>query len=75
MATDSAPTWEVTGQREDFGLNDAQQYVQGVTVTFRTSGGVQGTVFIPGNLYTAAYARQVINARAQEVVAVSSLTG
>jgi hypothetical protein len=75
MATDQAPSWEVTGQTEAYGLNSTGHYVHGVNVTFRTAQGITGTVFLSDAEYSSATAKERVSAQAAEVIAVSQLTG
>lgn len=72
---DSTPAWTVTGQIEEFQPNDRGQYVPGVTVSFRTAAGHQGSVFVPRTEYNERRALELISAAASTMDAVGALQG
>lgn len=75
MTPPPAGGWTVTGQREVQQLPPgAQNFVKGMEVTFVTSYGVVGSVFIPYTQYTAAGIQTVIGARVAQLDEVSALT-
>lgn len=74
-SNDDTPAWEVINQAPDVGVNDANVFVQGVTVTFRTRSGAVGKVFIPQSRYTAEQARQIIGDAAGHAEAIANLKG
>lgn len=72
--TATSSGWKVTGQRETKELPaGAQNYVDGVTVTFLTGHQVTGSVFVAYPL-TPDRVKAAIDARAAQLDAVSSLT-
>jgi hypothetical protein len=71
----TAPAWTVTQQQETTEPGPTGNYVQGVRISFRTAGGVNGSVFLQASDYTVPAARTAIAARAAQLDAVQSLTG
>ena len=68
-------TWQVTGQSQDtvFGADNTPQ--SGKKVTFQTSTGYTGTIFIPDALYVNTdYVRGAIQAEVDATEAVRTLT-
>lgn len=72
---DSSPRWTVTGQREDMQVGPAGTFVPGVVVSFRTTSGATGSVFVPHESYTVDKVRQLIDARAEVMEGVAGLEG
>lgn len=72
-----APTegWRVTGQSETLQPDPAGRVVNGVQVTFMTAKGVQGSVFVPRNLYTVTNVQAAVAAAAHEMDQVQGLSG
>lgn len=76
MATDSAPpAWTVSQQVETTDVGPSGGYVAGVRVTFRTAGGVTGSVFVDHDNYTVAAVKAAIDTRAAVLDAVAALGG
>ena len=75
MASDSTPAWTITEQREDYRQLPSGQFGMGVVVTFRTAGGVTGTVFVPQDQYTVEQVKSLVGPRAAAMDAVAGLTG
>jgi hypothetical protein len=72
---ESAPAWTIIGQAEEFRQNKAGAFVSGVTVTFTTAGGQQGSVFLPNEEYTEANVKKAVGDRASVMANVAGLTG
>lgn len=68
-------TWRVTGQTEDTQLTADGRVLAGVKVLFRTSAGVDSSVFVPNDQYNAAAVRAAVAARAAAIDSVSGLSG
>lgn len=62
--------WQVVGQRQVTVPNDVGGFIQAVRVTFRTVDGDVGQVDIPQATFTAATARQQIDAYVDEMQAL-----
>lgn len=75
MAEATPPAWTVTAQVEEFQPNDRGQYVPGVTVSFRTAAGHNGSVFVPRTEYNPERARALIAERAATMDAIGALRG
>lgn len=76
MAPDQIPApWEVIQQVEKTDLGPGGAYVPGMTITFRTAGGVTGSVFVPHADYTVDAVRKAIGARAAVLDTVAELRG
>lgn len=75
MANASEPSWTVTGQAEQMNLDDQGAFVPGVTVSFRTADGHNGTVWLPNTRYTLDAVRAAIAERAAAFQAVAKLQG
>lgn len=75
MTDSSTPAWEVTQQVEATDMGPSGTFVSGVRITFRTSAGVVGSVFVPHGDYTVENARRLIAERAAIVAGVSGLRG
>ena len=67
--------WEVTGQQETTGMNDAGQFVPGVRVSFRLKDGAAGSVFVPEAQYSPDRVAALVAVRAAKMLAVSGLRG
>lgn len=72
---ESEPTWTVIGQVEDYRQNESGAYVQGMVVTFRTDGMVQGSVFVPNADYNAENVKRLVTDKAKAIRAVHNLQG
>lgn len=70
-----ATGWHVTGQSETLQPDPAGRVVAGMQVTFLTAKGVQGSVFIPRNLYTVTNVQAAVAAAAHEMDQVQGLSG
>lgn len=68
-------TWTVTGQVAKFAADPTGKPVNGVEISFTTTAGNSGTVFIPNTSFNVANAQAAIAARAAILDAVSNLTG
>lgn len=68
--TPKPPAFTIVGQRQDFGANQAGQYVEGMSVSFRTAAGDTGAVFVPSAEYQADKVRARIAAVVAEMEAV-----
>lgn len=66
--------WAVTSQQETTDVNDAQQFVPGYRVYFRTNAGHAGSVFVPRTQYSPANVRTIIAAHADELDQVGALS-
>lgn len=72
---DNAITWNVTTQQETTRPDSTGRFVSGVLVTFTTSNGLSGSVFVPDAQYTPDNVRSAIQARVEQMVGVQSLQG
>lgn len=75
MTSPASPTWAVISQQETMDQGPGGSYVQGVKVTFRTSTGQVGSVFVPQESYTADEVRRRVDQKAATVLAVADLQG
>lgn len=75
MAQGSSATWTVTSQREDYQLGKNGQLVQGMVVTFQTTSGAVGSVFVEQTDYTVERVRQAVASKAAAMEAVQGLSG
>lgn len=75
MMDETPATWKVISQQETSGQNDQGAYVHGVTVTFQTTKGVTGTVFVPDSVYNADTVRARVQARVDAMHDVHALQG
>lgn len=66
--------WRVTAQTETTQLGPSGRYEDGMLVSFTTQHGVEGSVFVPRRLLTAAAVRDQVAAHAAELDAISRLT-
>jgi hypothetical protein len=76
---DNAPapvhaSWTVTGQMETTEFNQQGQVQKGVKVEFTTGQGHTGTVFVPQAQYNPDMVRQLVQARADLMDQVGSLS-
>lgn len=71
----SGAAWSVTSQREDFQVGANGQASAGVVVTFTTSSGITGSVFVPNGELHPDKVRAAIAARVETLEAISKLTG
>lgn len=69
------PAWRVTGQQETMDLSAGGTYVAGVKVSFQTTRGTLGSVFVPSDQYAPERVRQLVAERAAAIDAVDGLTG
>lgn len=69
-----AVTWQITAQQETMDRGPGGSFEPGVTVSFRTGGGHDGTVFIPRGNYSVATVRAAVAAQAALVDAVGALS-
>lgn len=67
--------WRVTTQQEVTAQDTSGRYVPGVRVTFTTTDGIVGAVFIPESTYNTATVRDAINARVAQMRAIATLEG
>lgn len=76
-ATPTTPTahtgWTITSQVQGQQLVGTA-FVQGVTVSFTTTAGNQGSVFVPLAGYTIDTVSAAVSARAAQLDAISNLT-
>lgn len=68
-------TWHVTAQNEGMGRLPTGQFAQGVNISFLTSNGMSGNVFVPNADYTPEKVRQAIHDRVSMMHSVGGLTG
>lgn len=68
-------TWTVTGQVAKFASDATGKPVNGVEVSFTTTAGNSGSVFIPDTQYSVPNAQAAIAAKAATLDAVGALTG
>lgn len=76
MAQGAPVTWEVTDvtQETKYGLNGTP--IPGKNVTFKTSTGYQGTLFIPDSVFADVTAmRQAVDGEVRAVTAAQGLSG
>lgn len=66
--------WDVTGQIESQQLGAAGGFVKGVEVYFTTRAGHSGSVFLPNAQYSLQAVQTAINARADLLDSVGSLS-
>lgn len=66
--------WSVTGQTEDTNVTPDGRVEHGVKVLFRTSSGVDSSVFVPNASYNAVNVRAAITARAAVLESVAGLS-
>lgn len=76
MTAPTAPGgWTVTHQTETTDLDHASgAYTSGYKITFRTAAGHIGSVFVTDQGYYPDAVKQIIDAKAQLVDAVGTLT-
>lgn len=74
MTEAPAPTWHVIGQVERTQIDPTGRPVQGMTVSFQTGSGTQGSVFLPLPLYTPDNVRKAISEAASGIEAVAGLS-
>ena len=72
-----APTtgWRVVDQTETLEADPGGRVVNGVRVVFVTGKGIQGSVFVPRNLYNVPNVQAAVAARAHEMDQVQGLSG
>lgn len=68
-------TWKIEYQRESTIPNPAGGFQTGMTVGFRTSHDVVGSVFLPYASYTPERVRAAIQARVDQIDNVHNLAG
>lgn len=67
--------WNVTGQSQQTrALPNIQRPVDGYVINFVTGYGVNGSVFVAANQYSAPTVQQAIAAQVAQLDAVSALT-
>lgn len=74
-AQGSGAAWSVTSQREDFQVGPDGRASAGVVVTFTTSSGISGSVFVPNADLAPEKVRQLVAARVETLEAIGRLTG
>lgn len=68
-------TWRVTQQMETQQPGANGRFTKGVNVTFSTSNGLSGTVFVPESSYSADNVRKLIAAKVAAMTSVQNLNG
>lgn len=69
-------TWEVTNQSQTTKFDNAGNEIPGKNVTYKTSTGYEGTVFVPDSVYgDPSNVRDIINAQVKDVAGVHGLKG
>jgi hypothetical protein len=66
-------SWQVVGQRQSSVLANGQ-FEQAMVVTFKTGSGVTGSVTLPISQYSPENVRKAIQAQADAIEAVHSLS-
>lgn len=74
---DNAPavTWNIVSQLEGIQADESGQFTRGVTVSFRTSSGLTGSVFVPEASYNTPNVLALITQRVRQMQAISNLSG
>lgn len=67
-------SWTVTGQMESTEFDQQGRIQKGYTVAFQTGQGHSGTVFVPQAQYNPDMVRQLVQARADLMDQVGSLS-
>lgn len=76
MANTNPVTWEVTAVAQDTQYSPTAAPIAGKRVSFTTSTGYAGTVFIPDSVFGDLDAvRQVIDGEVAKVAAAQVITG
>lgn len=76
MSSTDPVTWEITAVAQDTQYSPTATPVPGKQVTYTTSIGYAGTVFIPDSVFGDLTAvRQVIDGEVAKVAAAHGLTG
>lgn len=66
----------VTDQREGMEQGPSNNIIRGVRISFSTTAGHQGSVFVPAALYSNLdYVRQQLSDAAAQMIAVAGITG
>lgn len=68
-------TWTVGPQMLTTGPDGKGGYTPGYQVTFTLSNGHEDNVFVPGSTYSRDTVRAAIQAKAEEIAAIASMTG
>lgn len=71
----ASATWAVTSQREDYQLGKNGQLTSGMVVTFQTTSGAVGSVFVEQADYSVERVRQAVDGKARQMEAVQGLSG
>lgn len=71
----SSTGWKVVGQTETMGLDPLGKAVDGIRVTFQTTRGITGTVFVPKDRYTPDNVTAAIKAAVGTLHTVADLSG
>lgn len=76
MSSPKLPTgWSVTGTAETTDVDATGKFVKGILVSFHTTGGHDGSVFLPVDQATPDRVRAVIEARVAQLDDITALTG
>lgn len=67
-------SWAVTAQQQTTKLDPSGNVVEGWNVSYRTGGGISGTVFIPAAQYGAAVVASAITASVAQNAEVAELS-
>lgn len=70
-----APAWNVTAQVPATMPGPNGKFQKGVNISFVTTKGFAGEVFVPDTMYEVEQVRQIIAAQAAKLDAVGGLTG
>lgn len=68
-----ADSWVVTGQRQTTEITQGGRFADVMEISFRTSGGTEGSVRIPLTRYSADAVRQAIEDYVDRIAAVENL--
>lgn len=71
----SGPGWKVGHLQEGVQPNQSGQFVHGMTVTFTTAQGHQGSVFVPDAQLTPDNVSRAVAAKAEALDAIGNLAG
>jgi hypothetical protein len=76
MASGTPVTYTVTGITQETQFTAASNPIAGKRVTYQTSTGYEGTVFVPDSVFGDAGAvRQIIEGEVRKVAVAQSLSG
>lgn len=74
-ANSNQVAWKVITQNETTRPDDTGHFTAGVLITFQTTTGLNGTVFVPNNQYTSKYVKEVIQEKVNRMSEIQGLKG